>query len=310
LKKLRQFFLSRTWISVPAGIPVGWQVCQIHNIHIGDRVMPSINTNMSATLAVSNLNKTNDEMSSVLTAMSSGKSINSASDDASGLAVYTAMSVDYAAWEQAGDNAEVANSILETADGGLSAISDILERMYELASEAASGSVTDTERGYLDSEYQDLITQISSTVASTTYFDTQLLDGAYDEGFLVSADSSDANATIQVTLSTDFSALTLVGTDLTDSTNATAALTALDADIQTVSSGRAEIGALESRFDFASDVIDTASTNLESAMGVYMDADVAELSAQQTELGVKLDSAIQALSVSNSNLEKLSRLMQ
>ncbi|MEQ5778250.1 flagellin [Thalassospira sp. NFXS8] len=272
--------------------------------------MPSINTNMSATLAVSNLNKTNDEMSSVLTAMSSGKSINSASDDASGLAVYTAMSVDYAAWEQAGDNAEVANSILETADGGLSAISDILERMYELASEAASGSVTDTERGYLDSEYQDLITQISSTVASTTYFDTQLLDGAYDEGFLVSADSSDANATIQVTLSTDFSALTLVGTDLTDSTNATAALTALDADIQTVSSGRAEIGALESRFDFASDVIDTASTNLESAMGVYMDADVAELSAQQTELGVKLDSAIQALSVSNSNLEKLSRLMQ
>ncbi|WP_165791851.1 flagellin [Thalassospira marina] len=272
--------------------------------------MPSINTNMSATLAVSNLNKTNDEMSSVLTAMSSGKNINSAADDASGLAVYTAMSVDYAAWEQAGDNADIANAILETADGGLSAVSDILQRMYELASEAASGSVTDTERGYLDSEYQDLITQISSTVASTTYFDTQLLDGNYDEGFLVSADSSDANATIQVTLATDFSALTLVGTDLTDSTNATAALTALDADIKTVSTSRAEIGALESRFDFASDVIDTASTNLEAAMGVYMDADVAELSAQQTELGVKLDSAIQALSVSNSNLEKLSRLMQ
>ncbi|MBX2832596.1 MAG: flagellin [Rhodospirillales bacterium] len=270
--------------------------------------MASINTNMSATLAVSNLNKTTDEMTSVLTAMSSGKSINSASDDAAGLAVYTAMSVDYAAWEQAGDNAEVATAILETADGGLSEIGDILERMYELASQAASGSVTDTERAYLDDEYQELVLQIDSIVDSTTYFDTGLLDGTYDESFTVSADSS--VAAIDVTLATAFDAASLgLAGDLTSSTNSTTELTAIEAAVTTVSSGRATVGALMSRFDYAAGNIDTAQTNLESAMGVYMDADIAQLSADQTELGVKMDSAIQALSVSNENLEKLSRLL-
>lgn len=270
--------------------------------------MPGINTNMSATLAVSNLNKTTDEMTSVLTAMSSGKSINSASDDASGLAVYTAMSVDYAAWEQAGDNAEIATSILETADGGLSEIGDILERMYELASEASSGAVTDTERGYLDAEYKELVAQVDSIVNSTTYFDTSLLDGTYDESFTVSADSS--VAAISVTLDTAFDAasLTLSG-DLLNSANATTELAAIEAAVTTVSAGRADVGAMMSRFEYAAGNIETAQTNLESAMSVYMDADIAELSADQTELGVKMDSAIQALSVSNDNLEKLSRLL-
>tara|TARA_R110002049_G_scaffold309107_3_gene517235 strand:- start:57816 stop:58613 length:798 start_codon:yes stop_codon:yes gene_type:complete len=264
---------------------------------------------MAATLAVSNLNKTSDEMSSVLTAMSSGKSINSASDDAAGLAVYTAMSVDYAAWEQAGNNSEVATAILETADGGLSEIGDILERMYELASEAASGSVTDTERAYLDSEYQELVAQIDSIVNSTTYFDTSLLDGTYNQNFTVSADSS--VAPIAVDLSTQaFDAATLgLAGDLTDAANATTELAAIEAAVTVVSAGRAEVGALMSRFDYAAGNIETAQTNLEAAMGVYMDADIAALSAEQTELGVKMDSALQALSVSNENLEKLSRLL-
>lgn len=287
--------------------------------------MASINTNMSATLAVSNLNKTSNEMTSVLTAMSSGQSINSASDDAAGLAVYTAMSVDYAAWEQAGDNAEVATAILETADGGLAEIADILERMYELASQASSGSVTDTERAYLDDEYQELMSQIDSIVESTTYFDTSLLDGAYDESFTVSADA--AAMPISVTLDTDYSTAENVvyvvgsGTTATTATaalntssvssaaNATTALAMIEAQIETVSAGRASVGAMMSRFDYASGNIETAKTNLESAMSVYMDADIAALSAEQTELGVKMDSAIQALSVSNENLEKLSRLL-
>ncbi|MFH1805951.1 MAG: flagellin [Pseudomonadota bacterium] len=272
--------------------------------------MPSINTNISAALAVSNLNKTTDEMTSVLTAMSSGKSINSASDDAAGLAVYTSMSVDAAAWEQAGNNADVATAILETADGGLGETADVLERMYELASQAASGSVTDTERAYLEAEYTELLTQLDSIVESTTYFDTALLDGAYAESFLVAA-SNTANSSIAVTLATDATAagLALDATTIATSADATTALAAIEAAVTTVSEARANVGALMSRFDFANGVIDTAQTNLEAAMGVYMDADIAQLSAEQTELGVKMDSAIQALSVSNENLEKLSRLM-
>ncbi|WP_033068253.1 flagellin [Thalassospira australica] len=270
--------------------------------------MASINTNMSATLAVSSLNKTTDEMTSVLTAMSSGRSINSASDDAAGLAVYTAMSVDYAAWDQAGDNAEVATAILETADGGLAEIADILERMYELASQASSGSVTDTERAYLDDEYTELSSQIDSIVESTTYFDTSLLDGTYSESFTVSADS--AAAPIDVTLGQAYDTTGLaIAAGIDSSANATTALGEIEAAIEVVSGGRASVGAMMSRFDYAAGNIETAKTNLEAAMGVYMDADVAALSAEQTELGVKMDSAIQALSISNENLEKLSRLL-
>lgn len=270
--------------------------------------MASINTNMSATLAVSNLNKTTDEMTSVLTAMSSGQSINSASDDAAGLAVYTAMSVDYAAWDQAADNAEVATAILETADGGLAEIADILERMYELASQASSGSVTDTERAYLDDEYSELSSQIDSIVESTTYFDTSLLDGTYDENFTVSADSAATAIAVTIGQAYDTTGLSIAAA-VDTSTNATTALGEIEAAIELVSAGRASVGAMMSRFDYAAGNIETAKTNLESAMSVYMDADVAALSAEQTELGVKMDSAIQALSISNENLEKLSRLL-
>jgi flagellin len=153
-----------------------------------------------------------------------------------------------------------------------------------------------------------LSSQIDSIVASTTYFDTALLDGAYDESFVVSADST--VAAISVTLAQDYDAAGLgIAADVTSSTNATTALGEIEAAIELVSSGRANIGALESRFDYAASNIETAQTNLEAAMSVYMDADIAQLSADQTELGVKMDSAIQALSVSNDNLEKLSRLL-
>ena len=229
--------------------------------------------------------------------------------DKAGLAVHTAMSVDYAAWDQAGSNAEVATAILETADGGLAEIGDILGRMYELASEAASGSVTDTERDYLDAEYQQLLSQIDSIVASTTYFGTALLDGAYDQDFSVSADPSVTPISVDLTASAfDTTGLALAA-DLQSATSSATAQTEIAAAVTTISSGRATIGALMSQFDYASGNIETAKTNLESAMGVYMDADIAELSAEQTQLGVKMDSAIQALSVSNENLEKLSRLL-
>ncbi|SME96829.1 flagellin [Tistlia consotensis] len=274
--------------------------------------MTSILTNMAATLAVNNLNSASSQASSVLEAMSSGKKINSASDDASGLAVYTTMSTDEAAWNQAADNADVAQAILETADGGLSETTDVLNRMYEIASQASSGSVTDTQRAYLDDEFSQLVTQLDSIVGSTSYSGQSLLDGSYNSSFLVSANASDANSTIDVTIGQayDSTGLALGSSTVATSTDASTALTAISAAIDTVSAGRANVGAMMSRFDYASGVISTSTENLQSAMSVYMDADVADLSAQQTQLGVKMDSAIQALSVANTNIEKISRLLR
>ncbi len=136
-----------------------------------------------------------------------------------------------------------------------------------------------------------------------------MLDGSCNQNLTVAGEASVAASAVDWSdKAYDAAGLGLAG-DLTSATNAATELTAIEAAVTTVSSGRATVGALMSRFDYASGNIETAQTNLEAAMSVYMDADIAELSAEQTELGVKMDSAIQALSVSNENLEKLSRLL-
>ncbi|MES0885274.1 flagellin [Roseibium sp. SCPC14] len=154
--------------------------------------MPVISTNTAANTAVRYLNSNSAEQSDSLAKLASGSSITKASDDAAGLAIATKISSDVAALEQASTNASHGISVLQTADGGAANVSDILERMKTLASQSASGTVTDTERAYIQAEFEQLQEEIDGIAESTRYNGQSLLDGSSD----FSDDSVETEATV------------------------------------------------------------------------------------------------------------------
>jgi flagellin len=273
--------------------------------------MPAINTNTAANSAVRYLNLNSAQESSALSKLSSGSRITSASDDAAGLAISTRISSDVTTLQQAATNASQATSILQTADGGASNISDILARMKSLASESASGTTTDSSRAYINSEFSQLTSEINSIASGTRYSSQSLLDGtsvfASGVSVLVGSQASD---TITITLSSLTSTSLGVSTlDVSTQAGANTALTALDTAINTVSAARADIGAQESRFNFSADSISTQTQNLESANSAIKDVDVAAEQATLSSAEVKTQAAVSAEAAANQMPQYLLKLL-
>jgi flagellin len=258
------------------------------------------------------LNLNSAQESSALSKLSSGSRITSASDDAAGLAISTRISSDITTLQQAATNTSEATAILQTADGGASNISDILARMKSLASESASGTVTDSSRTYINSEFSQLTSEINSIASGTRYSGQSLLDGTsvFSSGVsvLVGSQSTD---TINIQLSTLTSSSLFAGATLDVSTQADAntALTALDSAINTVSAARADIGAQESRFNFSADSISTQTQNLQSANSAISDVDIASEQATLSSAEVKTQAAVSAEAAANQMPQYLLKLL-
>jgi len=182
--------------------------------------MPVISTNIAANSAVRYLNINSADQTSSLSKLASGSRITQASDDAAGLAISTRISSDVTALTQAATNASHGVSVLQTADGGASNISDILQRMKALASESSSGTVTDTERAYIDAEFSQLVDEVDGIATSTRYNGDSLLDGttaAYTNGVNVMVGSTSSD-----TITLKLSALDATTLGLVDGAAATA----------------------------------------------------------------------------------------
>jgi flagellin len=273
--------------------------------------MPVISTNTAANSAVAYLNINSAQESSALSKLSSGLRITQASDDAAGLAISTQISSDVSTLQQAATNASQATSILQTADGGASNISDILTRMKSLASEASSGTVTDDSRTYINEEFSQLTQEVDSIATGTAYGGQSLLDGtsAFSSGVSVLVGAS-ATDTINVTLSSlTSSALGISGLDVSSQTGATAALTTLDTALNSVSSARANIGAEESRFNFSASSISTQTQNLQAADSAITDVDVASEEATLSSAEVKTQAAVAAETAANQMPQYLLKLL-
>ncbi len=162
--------------------------------------MPVISTNTAANSALRYLNLNASEQSSSLSKLASGSRITKASDDAAGLAIGTRIQSDVTVLSQAATNASQATAILQTADGGMARIGDILQRMKSLATQSDSGSVTNSERVYIDAEYQELLEEIDGIASSTRYNGVSLLDGssqyssATNDGIVSSSALTDTQA--------------------------------------------------------------------------------------------------------------------
>lgn len=269
-----------------------------------------INTNVAAMNTLRSLSKTDQAITRSIGRLSTGFRINRAADDAAGLGIANQLAADLRSLRQATRNAEQANSLLQVAEGGAQGIQGILERMKELASQAASDNVDADGRTRIDTEYQELVEEIDRIAASTEFSGVALLDGtAADLEFVVGASADIANDKITLT-GLDLTATTLgIGSDLTSDTNAEALLTAIDDAIADVSDVFATLGAKANRLDIALVQVRITTENFAASESVIRDADMAAEITELTKNQILSQSGISVLAQANSQAQSVLALL-
>ena len=174
--------------------------------------MPVISTNTAANSALLNLNKNASMQERYLNQLSSGSRINSSSDDAAGLAVSGQLQADITTLTQSARNAQQAEALLQTADGALARQSDILQRMKSLATQYNSGTVDATSRSFINAEYTELVEQLDLISSSTEFNGKNLIDGSYQESFVVGISATDSIDVDLTSLNTTSTGLSLSST--------------------------------------------------------------------------------------------------
>ena len=229
----------------------------------------TINTNVNSLTAQRNLDVSQSSLATSLQRLSSGLRINSAADDAAGLAISERMNAQIRGITVAVRNANDGISLAQTADGALSTVTDALQRMRELAVQAQNGSNGTSDRANLDTEYQQLSAEITRISTQTVFNGNAIIgSGAGTQTFQVGANNGD-------TLAVTTSQVTTVTGDLTTAANASTALAAIDAKLDTVTTDRASYGAAISRFGFAISDLQISGENTSAARGRIVDADFA-----------------------------------
>jgi flagellin len=230
----------------------------------------TINTNVSSLNAQRNSNTSSASLATSLQRLSSGLRINSAKDDAAGLAIADRMNAQIRGINVAVRNANDGISLAQTAEGALATVTDVLQRMRELAVQAQNGSNGTTDRANLNTEYAQLSAEITR-IADQTKFNGKAIVGASGAGanvFQVGANNGD-------TLTITTTAIATVAGDLTTSANASTAVSAIDSALDTITTNRATYGAAMNRFEFAISNLQITGENQQAARGRIMDADFA-----------------------------------
>lgn len=256
-----------------------------------------INTNIASLNAQRNLDSSQSSLKTSLQRLSSGLRINSSKDDAAGLAIAEKMSSQSRSMTVAMRNANDGISTAQTAESGLATIADHLQRMRELATQAASGQYDSTNRAALDKEFGALSSEISRAISATNFNGTKLIDGSYSGVAFQIGATTTSESQISVTIgSLDVSALTTIS----DVASATAAMSALDTAIDSVSSTRADLGALQSRFEGVLSQLSSARENTEAARSRIMDADYATETANLSRAQILQQAGTAMLAQANS----------
>jgi flagellin len=249
--------------------------------------MAVVNTNIGASVAQAALAKNARELNTAMTQLSTGQKINSAADDASGLAISNRMTSQINGLGAAIKNANDAISMIQTGEGALEEITDMLQRMRELAVVAATGTATASDRDYLDAEFQKLIAEIDRVAENTQWNGGDIIDGTAGSGGTVSFQVG-ANASQTVTVAfgnmTDAAGsgtMSDVATaDVDTATNATTAIGYLDTAIEAVSNQRAVFGAAQNQMTHAVDNLTNVKVNAEASRSRILDTDYAESTAE------------------------------
>lgn len=270
-----------------------------------------INTNIMSLNAQRNLSMTQSSLATSVQRLSTGLRVNSAKDDAAGLAIAERMNTQVRGMNVAIRNANDAISLSQTAEGALSKINDMGQRMRELAVQSANATNSDTDRASLDQEYQALAEEIKRNLAGTAFNGTKLFAAAASMTFQVGANNATTDQiTVNLfTLTADDNfknALGEMGANqkaapgISSFTFATDALGKLDKMLATVNSKRAEFGAIQNRFEAVIQTLQVGAENQTAARSRIMDADFASETANLTRSQVLQQAGTAMLSQANS----------
>jgi flagellin len=260
-----------------------------------------INTNVASINTRRHLYNSTIAFNKSMEKLSSGLRINRAGDDAAGLAISEGLKSDIRALEQASRNASDGISMVQTAEGALDEVSNILLRLRELTEQSLNGTLTDTERGYLDSEFQDLLNEITRISNSTEFNGISLLDGSATAAvsIQVGIDTQTWDSiAVDITTDRDATALGLTGS-VDSAANAATAMAQVLTAIDTVSSARSDFGAIQNRLETSIRNINNQGENLSAANSRIRDVDVASETSTMTSYQILQQAGVSMLAQAN-----------
>jgi flagellin len=264
----------------------------------------TINTNVSSLNAQRNLNTSQSSLATSMQRLSSGLRVNSAKDDAAGLAIADRMNAQIRGINVAIRNANDGISLAQTAEGALATVTDVLQRMRELAVQAQNGSNGTSDRANLNTEFAQLQQEITRIAAQTKFNGTAIVgSGAGTQTFQVGANNGD-------TMTITTSQVATVTGDVTTSANASTAMAAIDAALDTITTSRATYGAAMSRFEFAISNLQITGENQSAARGRIMDADFASETANLSRAQILQQAGSAMVAQANQLPQNVLQLLQ
>jgi flagellin len=263
-----------------------------------------IATNIASVNAQRNLGESQMRINNSMAQLSSGSRINKAADDAAGLAISETLKAEIRSTRQANRNASDGISLVQTAEGGLNEIGNIITRMRELGIQASSDTVGVNERGFIDKEVQQLKNEAQRISQTTSWGKTKLLDGStpnydFQVGIRnnefedrISFNSNDNKATLD--------ALGIAGLDYNTKEGAQGSLQMLDTAQDHVNGIRANLGALQNRLNSTVSNLSVAEENMAAANSRVRDTDVASATAEMTRNNILLQASTATLAQANA----------
>jgi len=259
----------------------------------------TINTNVASLNAQRNLSNTQNALSKSMERLSSGLRINSASDDAAGLAISVGMNAQVKSMVQAIRNANDGVSLAQTAEGTLTETTNILTRMRELAMQSATGTVSDTQRTSIENEFKQLSSEIDRISGAATTVSFQI------------GTNNGPNDTISLTTTAgDVTALGVGSTTVSTQAGSQAALAAIDTALASVSTLRGTLGAVQNRLLSTISNLQVNVENTSAALSRIRDVDVAAETANMTRANILVQAGVSILAQANQTPQSALKLLQ
>ena len=278
--------------------------------------MAVVNTNVSASLSQAALARNERALGAAMEKLSTGSKINSAADDAAGLAMAAKFTSQINGLDMAVKNANDGISMISTAEGALNEVSNMLQRMRELAVQSSNGTMTGDDRTYMDKEYQQLDKEIDRIEKNTQWNSTNVLDGTVGSSgtvtFQVSANftsGSPSNDVIQVnfgSLATDTASLG----DVKTMSAANTAIGAVDTAIKAVNEQRATFGAASNRLEHAVDNMSNVRVNAEASRSRIEDTDYAKTTSELAKAQIIQQAGTAMLAQANQSAQSVLSLLR
>jgi flagellin len=273
----------------------------------------SVYNNVEAQNAHRLLSNTGTQLNKSMERLSSGLRINRAADDAAGLAVSEGMRSQIRGMNVASRNAQDGVSMVQVADGALGNVGDMLQRVRDLAVQASNGTLTDAQRANLDTKVQQVLTEIGKTGTDTEFNGLKILAGSVATAASAVTLQVGANASqnIAFTIGTvSTSDLGISGIAVSTAASATAAIASLDAAISTVTTSRANLGAIQNRLEHTINRLGMTSENLQAAESRIRDADMASEMIDFTKNQILQQSGMAMLAQANQSPQSVLSLLR